>query len=242
VGAAVLIGASWRVLAVLVLVALVPTAGASLATAGEWLPAEFEQLFPHQEVALQSAVVAVRVNGVPLWWSACESQLAPGPLLKSLAPRWQRAAAPDGPGNWWVYTAQSGTRLHTLQLRMAPGGGSSGFCSVLDAATRPRSAARPPLALPPGARIDSVIEQLDASARSTQFIGTASAPPARWQALFLRLAQHSGWSRVNAGAAPPAGELLALARTGEQLEVLVLPGAAGSRFVLNQHPVPGARP
>jgi hypothetical protein len=199
-------------------------------------------LSPHGEVSLQSGPVAVRVNGVPLSWAACASSWAPQDLPGVPGSGWQRASGPEGSGGWWVYAARVGTRLHTLQLRPAPAGGSVGFWSVLDAALRPLPAPRPPLALPAHSRIDSVIEQLDVAARSSQYLGTAPIDPARWQGRLLRLAQGSGWQLASPGGAPQPGERVDLARAGEWLDVLVLPGGAGSRFVINRHPVPGVPP
>jgi hypothetical protein len=216
----------------------------------ESLPAELGQLLPHDEVSMQSAFVAVRVNGVALWWCPCATPLSPPALLKALGKSvgksvgntWHGVSAAGTASGGWVYTARLGTRLHTLQLHAAASGGSSGYCSVLDASLRPSPVPHAPLILPGDARVVSVIEQLDAPARSTQYMGATSEPPARWQARLLNGAQRAGWQLLVAGEAAQAGAPLGLLRGSQQLEVLVLPDAPGSRFLINQHARPGPLP
>jgi hypothetical protein len=207
-------------------------------------------LFPHGEVAVQSAPVAVRINGVDINWISCASALPPGELERALGERWQRASAPQPGNEWWVFRHREGTVLHALQLRPSGEGGSSGYCSALDAAARPRPPARPVLALPGGSAIHSVIEQLDAGARSVQFLGGVAGDPVAWRRQLLRRASSGGWQQlgdpgVATGSVQRSGQLqlpLSLVRAGTQLDVVVLPGAAGWQFLLNQHPAPGVRP
>lgn len=212
------------------------------AQAGVLSEAERSELFSHELVSLQSAPVPVRVNGVSLWWSECRSALPPAALLKALGPGWHRALAPAAPGNAWLFSKQLGLRLHTLQLQASSDGGSSGRWSMFDASQPPQVAPRPPLPLPATTHVDTVIEQLDGDARSTQYLGAASPPPALWQSRALRLALAAGWRRQGATVEPRPGEFQALVRGNEQVDLLVLPGNPGSRFVLNRHPAPGAAP
>jgi len=209
-------------------------------------------LFLRGEVEVQSAPVLVRVNGVELGWSPCNSSIAPADLERALAGQWQRAAAPAATGNWWVFRHRSGTVLYTLQLRPQPGGGSSGYCSALDAAARPRVPARPTLALPGAVAIRSVIEQLDAGVRSVQFVGSVPGDPGAWRRQLLRTAQARGWRALAgpdaagaAGAGPGLARLEAptsLVRAGQQVDVVVLRAGASWQFLLNEHPAQAGSP
>jgi hypothetical protein len=199
-------------------------------------------LFPHAEVQAASAPVAVRVNGVDLNWSSCVSAFAPPELERALRDRWQRAAAAGEGGDWWVFRHREGTVLHTLQLRPASDGGSSGYCSALDAAGRPHAPARPLLALPGVVTFSSVIEQLDGGVRSVQFLGRVPGEPRGWRRQLLRRAQASGW-QAQPGPEADSFELpLALVRADVQVDVVVLRSGAGWQFLLNQHAAESGRP
>jgi hypothetical protein len=199
-------------------------------------------LFVHADVEMQSAPVAVRVNGVDFSWRSCASGLAPPELERTLGESWQRAAAAGADGNWWVFRHREGTLLHTLQLRAASSGGSSGYCSVLDAATRPHAPARPAIALPGVVTVDTVIEQRDAGVRSMQFLGRVPGEPRSWLRQVLRQAQASGWQRQPGLEADSLELPVSLSRGERRLEVVVLRSGAGWQFLLNQHAVGGARP
>jgi hypothetical protein len=199
-------------------------------------------LFPHAEVQVASTPVAVRVNGVDLSWSSCVSALAPPVLERALRGHWQRAAAAGEGGDWWVFRHREGTLLHTLQLRSASDGGSAGYCSALDAVGRQHAPARPSLVLPGVTTLSSVIEQLDAGARSVQFLGSVPGEPGAWRRQLLRRAQASGW-QAQAGPGADSLELpLALVRADVQVDVVVLRSGAGWQFLLNQHAASGGRP
>ena len=202
-------------------------------------PLAIAGLFAHGEVSVQSAPVAVRVNGVELAWSPCVSSLAPLELERALGKPWQRAAAAQPGNGWWVFRHRSGTVLHTLQVRPMGDGGSSGYCSALDATVRPRAPARPALVLPGAAAIQSVIEQLDAGARSVQFVGSVPGDPGTWRRQLLRGAQARGWRAL---AGPESGALevpTSLVRAGQQSDVVVVRAGTGWRFLLNEHPANG---
>jgi hypothetical protein len=197
-------------------------------------------LFLRGEVEVQSAPVLVRVNGVEVSWSSCVSPLAPAELERALGGQWQRAAASGAAGDWWVFRHRSGTVLHTLQVRPHDGG-SSGYCSALDAAAHPRKPARPMLALPGAVAIRSVIEQLDPGARSVQFVGSVPGEPGSWQRQLLRAAQARGWRALagpdSAGPGPVGLEVpTSLVRAGQQVDVVVLRAGASWQFLLNEHP------
>ena len=199
-------------------------------------------LFAHGEVAVQSAPVAVRVNGVELAWSPCASPLAPPELERALGDRWQRAAAPLPGNGWWVFRHRSGTVQHTLQVHPSGGGGSDGYCSALDSAARPRAPARPALGLPGVVAIHSVIEQLDAGVRSVQFVGSVPGDPVTWRRQLLRAAQARGWRAL---AGPQSGEPevpTSLVRAGQQSDVVVVRAGNGWQFLLNEHPASGGLP
>lgn len=203
-------------------------------------------LFLHGEVDVQSAPVLVRVNGVELGWSPCTSSIGPRDLGRALGGHWQLAAAPVAAGDWWVFRHRAGTVLYTLQLRPAGAAGSSGYCSALDAAARPRTPARPMLALPGAVAIRSVIEQLDAGVRSVQFVGSVPGDPVAWRRQVLRSALARGWRALAGPDSPGPGPVgpdalglevpTSLVRAGQQVDVVVLRAGGSSQFLLNEHP------
>jgi hypothetical protein len=189
----------------------------------------------------------MRVNGVGMHIEHFVAPLSAEEVLAFYRERWagqlSKADTPAVPltqnsaGTWQVLGRQNGARHETVQIRALPEGGSEGYVASADTSARPAAPPRPPVYLPPGVAVVSVVESADGARNATEILAQSPFSVAiteRWLRSSARVRGFSpepGFDEARRARQPERAFFM---RSGtDELAAVVQPARSGSLIFLH---------
>jgi hypothetical protein len=189
----------------------------------------------------------MRVNGVGMRIEHFVAPLSADEVLAFYRERWagqlSKADAPTIPltnnrvGTWQVLGRQNGARHETVQIRALPEGGSEAYVASADTSARPSKPPRPPVYLPPGVDVVSVVESADGARNATEILAQSPFSVAiteRWLRSSARVrgfTPEPGFDEARPGR---QAERAFYMRSGaDELAAVVQPARSGSLILLH---------
>ncbi len=192
------------------------------------------------DISVADTAQLLRINGVEARARALTSDLTPEAVCALLARQWLVRGAAGPPvqcqriGGWFVITHQAGKVLQTAQFE-ATGHGSVGFLSEVDPFAIPSGRPRAQLPLPAGARIQNVVQSIEAGDSVTQFTLSVPLPPAVALMKLRMAARERGWEWAQADS----GGVIDFQRGAVAVRAIAARTPLGTGLVLVEHQAAG---
>lgn len=182
-------------------------------------------------------------NGFPVSVLQFDSPLSAEQMVGEFRNRWEQLARPDMPGyvagsyhDWLTISHLDGHENLVLQARPSPGGGSTGFFSLLNlSGNHPRVSANADsrlvsLGLPAGLETVSVTETEENGQQATTVLAVSQSDSTITGRKITNSMQRSGWHRAK-GFRQQGVDVQFFSREDRQAEILIKDLSAGQSIL-----------